>query len=76
MVLDKMLSDDPNVPCDDDTTGLTKYLNRDDVRAALHIEPSLGKWQICSDFNYVTQYDDMVEPLHILGEKRKISFLR
>ena len=65
--LEKILSGDPIVPCVD-AVGATTYLNRQDVREALHIESSLGQWQICStNINYIRQYDDVVEPFHILG---------
>lgn len=37
-----------NVPCIDSVGG-TDWLGRKDVRAALHIEPSLPAWTICSD---------------------------
>ena len=30
-------------------SGMTPYLNRPDVREALHIHPALGKWDMCSD---------------------------
>lgn len=33
-------------PCID-ARGVTNYLNRPDVRKALHIQDDLGKWEIC-----------------------------
>lgn len=45
-----------------DSTAVTKYLNREDVRAALHIPASVQAWTVCSgdvSGNYTTIYDDM-----------------
>ncbi|RTL25600.1 MAG: hypothetical protein EKK49_19710, partial [Rhodocyclaceae bacterium] len=38
---------------------MTTYLNRADVKAALHVEPSLT-WGICYDINYVSNVFDVV----------------
>jgi len=48
-------------PCIDDAA-VTGYLNRKDVREALHIEDGLPEWQICSDAvtdSYRRTYQDM-----------------
>lgn len=37
-------------------TPVVEYLNRDDVRTALHIPDSLGEWEMCTssdDFHYI-----------------------
>ena len=34
--------------------GLIKYMNRPDVRVALHINSTIGAWQECTDLNYFT----------------------
>jgi len=42
--------------------GMTPYMNRPDVRGALHIHPALGKWDVCNDkvfATYQAQYLDM-----------------
>jgi len=40
--------------------GMTQYLNRVEVRAALHIQAGLHDWTICSDIlHYTRQYEDM-----------------
>lgn len=40
--------------------GMKTYLNRDDVKAALHIKEGLAAWDICSNqLNYHRQYTDM-----------------
>lgn len=49
---EKTLRDDP--PCVD-AVAPTKYLNREDVKAALHVKSSI-KWQMCSDSVY-EQYE-------------------
>mmetsp|Transcript_54555 Transcript_54555/g.62542 ORF Transcript_54555/g.62542 Transcript_54555/m.62542 type:complete len:321 (+) Transcript_54555:40-1002(+) len=38
----------PHSGCVDDTV-LINYLNRDDVKAALHVEEFIGQWSECSD---------------------------
>eukprot|EP01083_Nonionella_stella_P022267 61583_1 len=49
-----------NVPCLD-TTGGDVYLNREDVKRALHISSKVTQpWSICSDtLNYTDIYDDL-----------------
>jgi serine carboxypeptidase-like clade 1 len=47
-----------NVPCIDSQT-MMAYLNRDDVKAALHVEKSLS-WAICSSVNYKSNILDVV----------------
>ena len=37
--------------------GLTKYMNRPDVRVALNINSTIGAWQECSDLNYFTDHN-------------------
>jgi len=39
--------------------GATLYLDRQDVRVALHIPDNVPAWQECTNFNYKRQYDDM-----------------
>lgn len=36
--------------------GLTKYLNRPDVRTALHINSNLGAWMECTNLDYEIDY--------------------
>jgi cathepsin A (carboxypeptidase C) len=43
--------------------GITLYLQREDVRKAIHIPDSVPAWEECVDFNYVQQYDDMAYQL-------------
>ncbi|XP_077982218.1 lysosomal protective protein-like [Glandiceps talaboti] len=60
-------------PCID-ATAITKYLNQDSVRKALHIESSLPQWQICSDevgANYHRNYDNMFNQYQTLLTKYK-----
>merc|ERR1719410_1505084 len=48
-----------NVPCLD-TTGADIYLNREDVKNALHISSKVKQpWSICSDVDYTPIYDDL-----------------
>jgi len=49
-----------NVPCLD-TSGADIFLNRNDVRKALHISPKVtDKWSICSStLDYEAKYDDL-----------------
>lgn len=47
-----------SVPCINSTAG-TNYLNRDDVRRAIHVNPNLPKWSICSD---ILRYNSTVRP--------------
>jgi len=37
--------------------GLTQWINRPDVRTALHINPSLGAWTECVDIDYDITYN-------------------
>jgi serine carboxypeptidase-like clade 1 len=53
-----------NVPCID-AESMTTYLNRADVKAALHVEPSLT-WAICSDVRYVSDILDVVDVYSML----------
>ena len=48
-----------DVPCVD-SVGATNWLNRDDVKTALHIKSGLPEWAICADLPYGRIYDDMV----------------
>ncbi|RDD38003.1 Lysosomal protective protein [Trichoplax sp. H2] len=53
----------PIVPCIN-STAETFYLNRKDVRKALHISPHAGTWHICSNAvgaKYQSQYAETVE---------------
>ena len=50
-----------DAPCLNDSD-VTTYMNSEDVRAALHIPSTLGRWEICSDEisgSYVKIYSDM-----------------
>ena len=51
-----------NVPCLD-TTGADIYLNREDVKSALHISSKVTQpWSICSSsLRYTSIYDDLTE---------------
>jgi len=51
-----------NTPPCINSTASTNYLNRMDVRSALHIDPKLPKWDVCNmDVNehYAREYPDM-----------------
>lgn len=41
------------------STALTQYLNRADVRSALHIPTHVKTWEICSNVGYSTVFKDM-----------------
>lgn len=47
-----------SVPCINSTAS-KNYLNRADVRKALHIKDGLPPWDICSDLDYTQQYETM-----------------
>jgi serine carboxypeptidase-like clade 1 len=47
------------IPCID-SVSMTTYLNRADVKAALHVEPSLS-WAICAEINYTSDIPDVVD---------------
>ena len=64
LMMDKVGTD---VPCVN-SVGATNWLNRPDVRKALHIEPSLGKWEICADLPYTRVYQDQVYAFNTLSE--------
>ncbi|XP_038067409.1 lysosomal protective protein-like [Patiria miniata] len=46
------------IPCIN-TTAETNYLNRPDVRMALHIPDVVPKWTVCSQIPYQPQYNSM-----------------
>ena len=45
--------------CIGDTYGLTNWLNKPEVREALHIHPSVGKFELCQNMTYEEQHDDV-----------------
>jgi cathepsin A (carboxypeptidase C) len=47
-----------DVPCINSTAG-TNYLNRPDVRAAIHVENSPNSWAICEPLNYNRTVQDV-----------------
>jgi len=64
-----------NVPCID-SQGMTIYLNRADVQAALHVKTGLPPWSICSDVLQYNRTDDDVEPIYpgILKDYRALIY--
>ena len=44
------------------------YLNRKDVREALHIYPELGKWEACRDLNYTLLIEGTIWIYNILKQ--------
>uniref|UniRef100_A0A914LG29 Carboxypeptidase n=1 Tax=Meloidogyne incognita TaxID=6306 RepID=A0A914LG29_MELIC len=67
-----------SLPCIDDT-GINNYMNRPDVKKALHIPTNHSfTWKSCSDDvfkNYIKQYDDMSGFIKtILAAKIPITF--
>ncbi|PIK33664.1 putative lysosomal protective protein [Apostichopus japonicus] len=58
-----------------DSTAITKYLAREDVRTALHIPTSVQVWTVCSDNvhgNYSITYNDMFPQFEALLGKYPI----
>ena len=55
-------------PCTD-AYGMTTYLNRSDVRKALHIPDSAPEWSACSDLQYSRQYLNMSQQYKALVAK-------
>eukprot|EP00928_Gymnodinium_smaydae_P080761 TRINITY_DN6439_c0_g1_i4.p1 TRINITY_DN6439_c0_g1~~TRINITY_DN6439_c0_g1_i4.p1 ORF type:complete len:485 (-),score=57.86 TRINITY_DN6439_c0_g1_i4:125-1579(-) len=65
-----------NVPCIDSVGG-TNWLGREDVRQALHIEPSLPSWQICSASIHYTRDMSYSAPLlyrQMMGKYRILVY--
>ncbi|XP_064477222.1 lysosomal protective protein-like [Ornithodoros turicata] len=57
---------------------LTEYLNREDVKAALHVEDSPLRWVFCSSdvyFNYARQYNTMSEVVKRLVDTGRLRAL-
>jgi len=54
----QLRADGVSVPCVD-SVGATIWLNREDVKEALHIKSGLPEWAICADIPYTKTYDDM-----------------
>uniref|UniRef100_A0A914DIQ3 Carboxypeptidase n=1 Tax=Acrobeloides nanus TaxID=290746 RepID=A0A914DIQ3_9BILA len=46
------------------------YLNRQDVRTALHIPSSVPHWTDCANINYQSQYDNMITQFQTLLHKK------
>ncbi|XP_064477224.1 lysosomal protective protein-like [Ornithodoros turicata] len=64
-------------PCINDRS-LTEYLNRKDVKAALHVEESPLKWVLCSSAvhsNYAVQYSTMSEVVKKLADTGRVRAL-
>ncbi|CAK8684916.1 unnamed protein product [Clavelina lepadiformis] len=79
----KLLSRQPHVglrltpPCIN-ATAVTSWLNREDVRTALHIEKSLKKWAVCSEVvsaTYGRIYNDMTPQYNQLLKDNNLSIL-
>uniref|UniRef100_A0A914D889 Uncharacterized protein n=1 Tax=Acrobeloides nanus TaxID=290746 RepID=A0A914D889_9BILA len=46
------------------------YLNRQDVRTALHIPSTVPHWTDCANINYDSQYDNMITQFQTLLQKK------
>jgi cathepsin A (carboxypeptidase C) len=46
------------------------YLNRQDVRTALHIPSTVPHWTDCANINYQSQYDNMITQFQTLLQKQ------
>ena len=53
-----------------DVAAVTKYLNRIDVRVALHVDERIEKWKICDSkpHQYKQQYLDIFGEIQFLGK--------
>lgn len=62
-------------PCIDDETVIS-YYNREDVKAALHVENSPLRWTTCSDvLHYETQYNSMKNVVKELVDSGRLKTL-
>jgi len=55
-------------------TFVSEYLNRDDVREAIHVRDSMKQWKVCNTdifFNYAQNYDDLSDVIKSLVENDK-----
>jgi len=61
-------------PVCSNVTFITDYLNRADVRKAIHVRDTEKKWKVCNSdifFNYVQNYDDLGDVIKSLLENMK-----
>nr|CAB3234489.1 lysosomal protective protein-like [Phallusia mammillata] len=75
-IVERKLTQTLNVQQGKDSTGVvppcinstaeTNWLNRQDVRSALHIKAHLPEWSVCSNLQYTTIYQNMTAQYHQL----------